>query len=248
MDLLTLPVINFPPLFAPLIETLLLAMALFVVALPLSGRMGWVLVTRRQSALMRWIAWGAVWSALLLPTRLVAEGVPLHWLTILDGRFALWFVLIFLVLPLGIFYAVRLFAVTAVVGRQHRYQMGFPQGVAPATVVRPLLPQLAVWVLGASLLVTLFDFGVAERFNLETLPVMLYTLDHPISAQLLQWVLLLLFSVWMVVRTYRKLPYVEQEKVDQERIRTGGGAYLVLLLISLLYIPVGIVLGQFLHG
>lgn len=225
-----------------------MTLALFLLVLPLSGWVGWMLATRRISTLMRWIAWGAVFSALLTPARLVAEGVPLHWIELFQGRVALLFALLFSAVALSTLFAFRLFAVTAAVGREQRYQLGLVNSVAPAMVIRPLLLQLMVWVLGVSILVVNFDFGVAERLGVETLPVALYTLEQPGMVMLLQWLTLLLLPLSLLLRSYRKLPSISSERVKAERVPMRAGGSLLVMLISLLYTPLGVTLGSFIHG
>lgn len=239
---------TFPPAVAPLFESLLLTLALFVLALPLSGWIGWVLATRRISTLMRWIAWGAILSALFTPARLVAEGVPLHWIELFQGRIALLFSMLFSTVSLSILFAVKLFAVTAAVGREQRYQLGLVDRVAPAMVVRPLLLLLVVWVLAVSMLIVNFDFGVAERLGVETLPVMLYTLEQPDAVLLLQWVVLLLLPLALLFSSYSRLPLISPEQVKAERVPMKAGAFLLVMLVSLLYTPLGVALGAFIYG
>ncbi len=248
MSLSYFPLLEFPPAVAPLLESLLLTAALSLLVFPLSGWIGWMLVTRRISTLMRWIAWGAVFSALLTPARLVAEGVPLHWIELFQGRIALLFVLLFSTVALSTLFAVKLFAVTAAVGREQRYQLGLVDRVAPAMVVRPLLLRLMVWVFGASLLVVNFDFGVAERLGVETLPVVLYLLEQPEPLLLLQWVLLLSLSLTLLLGSYRRLPRVLPEQISAGRVSMKTRGTLLVMMISLLYTPLGVALGPFIYG
>ncbi len=248
MNLPPLSVSEFHPVVAPLLESLLFTVALFLLVMPLSAWMGWILATRRISTLMRWIAWGALFSALLTPTRLLAEGVPLHWIELYQGRLALLFVLLFFTLAIATLLASRLFTLTAAVGRRERYQLGLIDGVAPGMVVRPLLLRLSGWVFALSFLVVNFDFGVAERLGVETLPVALYTLDQPEPLLLLLWVGMVLIPLLLLLRSVRKLSMPKAEKVEAERVPMRAGAFLLLLLISLLYTPLGVVLGMFVHG
>ncbi len=247
-EYLLLDMVELPAELLPLVESMLISLSLFVVVVPISAWVGWVLVTRRITTLTRWIAWGALGSALLTPTRLVAEGIPLDWIALYQGRFALWFSLLFFSIALVSLVAARLFAVTAAVGRRQRYQMGLMNPVAPAVVVRPLLLRVVHWAGGVTLLVVLLDFGVAERLGVETLTVALYTLEQPPAILLLQWVLLLLPTLWLLWRSFRALPVVNWQQVREERVSMGTGSFLLLLLSSLLYTPLGIALEPFLHG
>jgi hypothetical protein len=247
MNLPPLSTVALSPAIVPLLESLLFSAALFLLVAPLGAWMGWVLTTRRLSNLMRMIAWGGVFTALLTPMRLVAEGVPLSWIELYQGRVALLFVLFFFTLAAAILLAARLFSLTAAVSRKERYQLGLVDRIAPAVVVRPLLLRLSGWVVALSLLVVNFDFSVAERLGVETLPVVLYTLDQPEPLLLLQWVGIMLVAL-LLLRTVFMLPVLSAEQVDAARVPMRAGAFLLMLLISLLYTPLGTVVGLFVYG
>jgi hypothetical protein len=131
--------------------------------------------------------------------------------------------------------------------------MGLDCIIAPFAVIRPLLLSLWVWCLGISLLAILFDFGVAEQLQVDTLSVMLYTDVDPSAVLLLHFVALLLLALWLLRQAYRALPDFEQaginaEKIDAARVKMGVGTYLLLLSSTLLYTSLGFSLGPFLYG
>ena len=253
MNALEVPLLTIPQQLLPLLGVLLLALLLSLLLLVVAGSIGWALATRRTTHLLRWIVWGGLWSALLAPTRLVVEGASTQMVELLGGHLILLGVLLLFLTPWAVFYALRLFASTAAVGREQRYQMGLDCIIAPFAVIRPLLLSLWVWCLGISLLAILFDFGVAEQLQVDTLSVMLYTDVDPSAVLLLHFVALLLLALWLLRQAYRALPDFEQaginaEKIDAARVKMGVGTYLLLLSSTLLYTSLGFSLGPFLYG
>ncbi len=234
--------------WAPLLESLLLSVALVLLATPVGALLGWLLATRRVARLPRWVLWGALWSVVLVPLSMVAEAFPPEWVRLLGERLSALFLLLFFSLPWIIFYAIRLFAVVGTVTREARYQMGLVEGI-PAMVVRPLLWRLLGWSSGVALLVVQFGEAVAERFGIETLAVALYSWDQ---AQLswLFWVAMgwMALAMVLLLHGYRSLPSVDPQQVEHERVRMGGGAQLILMLGMVMWLPLGMVLGQMIHG
>lgn len=252
MNLLDLPLLNISPLLEPLLEpllgTLLLSLLLSLLLFPIAAVTGWILTTRRITPLLRWVVWGALWSALLTPTRLVVSAIPFALVEQVGVYLLLGGILLLFLTPWGVLYAARLFTATALVGGEQRDQMGMSCRIAPYVVVRPLLSTLWVWSFAISLIAVLFDFGVAEQLQVETLPVVLYTDEQPDPMLLLHFVVLLLFGLALLRAGLRRLPKVDPQQVERERIKMGVGSYLLLLSTTLLYIPLGLSLGLVIHG
>lgn len=232
------------PLWVPLVETLGLAIGLLLMMFFPAWWLGWHLATRRPTPLLKGIVWGGLWCALLVPARLVAEAVPPLLIDLLGARGTVLLVWGLWATPLAVFYGQRLFAVVAWVDREQRLLMGWGGQVAPWRVVRPLILPLFLWCFGISLLVVLVDFGVAERFTIDTLMVALAGYDHPLALWMLQFTGLLLMALLLLRSSWSQLWKVSPQQREKSLAPMGVGSYLMLLTATLFYIPLGMLLGS----